>query len=138
MASVPLEGAGHAHIDAVGGGVDRAAGDDGVLPGDAVENLLRRDAERGELGVAELDEDSLPGCAADDVDLVDVRHPQQALANVFGALLQLRRRQAVGRHHIERGIDVAVLVVEARADDALRQLAADVADLLADSRTRGP
>ena len=43
------ERAGHAQMDAVGGGVDRAAGDDGILPRDAVEDLLRRDAERREL-----------------------------------------------------------------------------------------
>ena len=35
------ECAGHAQIDAVGRGIDRAAGDDGVLLGDAVEDLLR-------------------------------------------------------------------------------------------------
>ena len=43
------ESAGDAQVDAVGGGVDRAAGDDGVLPRHAVEDLLRRDAERREL-----------------------------------------------------------------------------------------
>ena len=59
------------------------AGDDGVLLGDAVEDLLRGDAERGELGVAELDEDVL-GLLADDVDLVDVGDPQQLLADVLG------------------------------------------------------
>ena len=125
------ERAGHPQIDAVGRGVDRAAGDDGVLPGDAVEDLLRRDAERGELGVAELDEDLLRPLA-DDVDLVDVGNPQQALADVLGARLEIGEAQAVGGEHVQRRIDVAVLVVEVRADDAGRQLAPDVADLLAD------
>ena len=69
--------------------------DDGVLPGDAVEDLLRRDAERRELGVAELDENPLR-LLADDVDLVDVGHAQQALANVLGARLELGEAQAVG------------------------------------------
>ena len=87
------EGAGHPQVDAVGRGVDRAAGDDGVLPGDAVEDLLRRDAERGELGVAELDEDLLRPLA-DDVDLVDVGDPQQPLADVLGARLEIGEAQA--------------------------------------------
>ena len=39
--------------------------------------------------------------------------------------------EAVGRQHVERRVDVAVFVVEIRADDARRQLAPDVADLLA-------
>ncbi len=107
------ERAGHAQIDAVGRGVDRAAGDDGVLPGDAVEDLLRRDAERGELGVAELDEDLLRPLA-DDVDLVDVGNAQQPLADVLGTRLELGEAQAVGGEHVERGIDVAVFVVEIR------------------------
>ena len=103
---------------------------DGVLPGHAVEDLLRRDAERGELGVAELDEDLLRPLA-DDVDLVDVGDAQQPLADVLGARLELGEAQPVGGQHVDRRIDVAVLVVEVRADDAGRQVAADVADLLA-------
>ena len=125
------ECAGDAQIDAVGRGVDRAAGHDRVLLGDAVEDLLRRDAERGELGVAELDEDFLR-LLADDVDLVDVGHAQQALADVLGARLELGEAQPVGGQHVDRRIDVAVFVVEVRADDAGRQIASDVADLLAD------
>ena len=89
------ECAGHPQIDAVGRGVDRAAGDDGVLLGDAVEDLLGGDPERGELGVAELDEDFLRPLA-DDVDLVDVGNPQQALADVLGARLELGEGQPVG------------------------------------------
>jgi hypothetical protein len=78
------ERAGHPHVDAVRRGVDRAAGDHRILPGRTVEDLLRSDAQRGELGVAELDEDLLRPLA-DDVDLVDVGNSQQALADVFGA-----------------------------------------------------
>ena len=53
------ERAGDAQIDAVRRGIDRAAGGDRILSGDAVENLLRGDAERRQLGVAQLDEDLL-------------------------------------------------------------------------------
>ena len=93
-------------------------------------NLLRDQPERGELGVAELDEDLLRPLA-DDVDLVDVGDPQQALANVLRARLEIGEREPVGAEHVERRIDVAVLVVEVRAGDAGRQVAADVPDLLA-------
>ena len=124
------EGAGDPHIDAVGRGIDRSAGDHGVLLGDAVEDLLGRDAERGELCVAELDEDLLRALA-DDIDLVDVGNAQQGLADVLGARLELGEAQAVRRQHVDDGIDVAVFVVEIGADDAGRQIAPDVADLLA-------
>ena len=69
---------------------------------------------------------------ADDVDLVDVGNAQEPLADVFGARLELGEAQAVGSQHVDRRIDVAVLVVEIRSDDAGRQVALDVADLLAD------
>ena len=45
--------------------------------------------------------------------------------------LELREALAVRGDHVERRIDVAELVVEIRADDVRRQIAADVADLLA-------
>jgi hypothetical protein len=121
---------GDAQIDAIRGGVDRAARCHRVLPRDAVEDLLRRDAERRELGVVDLDEDLLRPLA-DDVDFVDVGHAQQLLADVFGAGLEVGEAHAVRGQHVERGIDVAVLVVEARPDDAGGQIAPDVADLLA-------
>ena len=38
------KGAGHAKMDAVSRGIDRPAGNDGVLPRHAIEDLLRRDA----------------------------------------------------------------------------------------------
>ncbi len=124
------EGAGHPQIDAIGRSIHRSAGDNGVLLGDAVEDLLGAEAEGGKLGVAELDEDLL-GPLADDVDLVDVGHPQQALADVLGLGFQLGERETVGAQHIERRVDVAVFVVEVRAGDAGRQVAPDVAHLLA-------
>jgi hypothetical protein len=127
----PGESAGYPNIDAVGRCVDRTAGDDGVLLGHAVEDLLGRHAEGGELGVAELDENFLRSLA-DDVDLVDVGDPQQALADVLGASLEFGEAQAIGGKHIERRVDVAVFVVEVRAADTRRKLAPDIAHLLAD------
>jgi hypothetical protein len=81
--------------------------------------------------VAELDED-LFGLLADDIDLVDVWHAQQPLADILGPRLEVREAQAIGSQHIDRRVDVAVLIVEVRTDDARRQLALDIADLLAD------
>ncbi len=81
--------------------------------------------------MAELDEDLLRPLA-DQVDLVDVGHPQQPLADVLGAVLELGQREPVGGEHVERRIDIAVFVVEVGADDARRKVAADVANLLAD------
>ena len=81
--------------------------------------------------MAKLDEDFLRPLA-DDVDFVDVGNPQQPLADVLGAGLELGEAQAVGREHIQRRIDVAVLVVEIGAGDARRQLVPDISDLLAD------
>src|SRR5262245_57154115 len=125
-----VEGAGDPYIDAVGRSIDRSAGDHGVLLGDAIEDLLRGYAESGELRVAELDKDLLRPLA-DDIDFVDVGDAQQGLANVLGAVFELREAQAVGGQHVDDGIDVSVLVVEIGADDAGRKLAPDVAHLLA-------
>src|SRR5262249_13408874 len=105
--------------------------DDGVLPGHAVEDLLGRKPEHRELGMTELDEDFLRPLA-DDVDLVDVGNPQQPLADVLGAGFELSEAQALGGEHIQRRIDITVLVVEIRTGDSRRQLVLDVADLLAD------
>jgi hypothetical protein len=118
-------------IDAIRRGVHRAPGGHRILPGDAVEDLLRRDAERRQLGVVQLDEDLLRPFA-DDVDLVHVGNAQQLLADVFGARLECGEAQAVRTQHVDRRIDIAVLVIEIRSDDAGRQVALDVADLLAD------
>src|SRR5262245_50424373 len=80
--------------------------------------------------MAELDEDALR-LHADEIDLVDVGHPQQPLTDVFGQPLEISKALAIGGNHVERRIDVAEFVVEVRADDVGRQIAADVADLLA-------
>src|SRR5262249_38509218 len=45
--------------------------------------------------------------------------------------LEIRKAETVGREHVDRRIDIAIFVVESRARDAGRQVAPDVADLLA-------
>src|SRR6202012_4621659 len=84
-----VERAGDAQGYALGRGLDRAGRHDVVLFGERIEQRLRRDAERRELGVRELDEDALV-LRAVDVDLGDAGHFQQPLTQAFGRLLQLR------------------------------------------------
>src|SRR5262245_61391059 len=81
--------------------------------------------------MAEFDEDSLR-LLANDVDLVYIWNAQKTLPYVFGPGLQLSRAKAIGGHHIEGGVDIAVFVVEAWTNNAGRQVAADIVDLLAD------
>jgi hypothetical protein len=49
---------------------------------------------------------------------------QQFAAQLVGIVAQLRGREAVAGQGVDVGVDVAELVVEVRAPDALRQVAA--------------
>ena len=125
-----LECACDTHVDAVGAGLDGSRRRHGILARHAVENGLRRDTERRQFTVAELDEDAL-FADADDVDLGDARGAQQALAHDLGIVLELGKRDVGARQHIDGGIDVAVFVVEERALHALGQCRSAVGQLLA-------
>src|SRR5262249_51934467 len=103
----------------------------GILPGNAVKDLLRRDAKGCKLGVAELNVDPLR-LLADDISLVHVRHAQQALTDVFGPRLELGVGLARAGEHIERRVNVAELVVEIRSLNIRRQVVADVSYLFPD------
>ena len=65
------------------------------------------------------------------VHLGDVLDLEQTLAERLGDLLHLRVVGAVGCQHVENRVDVAVLVVDRRPDQAGRQIVLDVADFLA-------
>ena len=125
-----VERAGDAQRHALRGGLDRAGRHDVVLLGERIEQRLRRDAERRQLGMRELDEDPLV-LGAVEIDLGDARHLQQPLAHAFGGLLQLRIVGAVAGHHVEDGIDVGEFVVDDGAEQTGRQLALHVGQLLA-------
>ena len=125
-----IERAGDAQRHALRGGLDGAGRHDVVLLGQRIEQRLRRDAERRQLGVRELDEDPLV-LGAVEIDLGDARHLQQPLAHAFGGLLQLRVVGAVAGHHVEDGIDVAEFVVDDGTEQTGRQLALHVGQLLA-------
>src|SRR5262249_56826930 len=100
-------------------------------PRDTVKSRLWGDTKRGELGMTELDEDFLRPLA-DDVDLVYVRDPQQALADVLSAVFERGETQTVGGQHEERRIDIAEFIVEIRTSDASGKLVLDIADLFSD------
>ena len=88
------------------------------------------DAHLGRALLRQLDPDLLR-LHAEQLHLRDVVHAQQLRADVLGAHAQFLVAEAVGRQRVDRAVDVAELVVEERADHALRQRRAHVADLLA-------
>ena len=125
-----VERAGDAQRHALRGGFHRAGGRDVILLGQRIEQRLRRDAERRQLGVREFDENTLV-LAAVEVDLGDAGDLQQPLAQAFRGLLQLRVVGAVAGHHVQNGIDVGEFVVDGRPEQAGGQLALHVGELLA-------
>jgi hypothetical protein len=68
---------------------------------------------------------------AEHLDLRDVRDVQQPRADFFDVVAQLAEAEAVGGEGIDDAERAAEVVVEERTHDALRQRAADVADVLA-------
>src|SRR5271155_4936243 len=81
--------AGHPHRQALGVGLEFAGGAKRVLLPDRIEHGLKRDAERGQFGVAELDKNAVRLIAVE-IDLGDVGDALQAFAERLGDVLQLR------------------------------------------------
>ena len=125
-----VELAADAHEHAVAVRVDLAACQHAVLVAEAFGDLQRRDPERGQPLVRELDVD-LFGLLAIDVDLLDHRHFEQPPLDVFGRVGEIGEIDAVALDGIKQPGHVAVFVVEDRADDAFGQLELDVAEFLA-------
>ena len=111
-------------------GVDRACRRDGVLPLQGSGNVLCRHAEGCQLGIGELDED-LFGSLTEDVDLLDAGHMQEVLADHLGLPHQLAHRHALGLQRVEGEAHVRIFVVDEGAEDAGRQIAGFVPELLA-------
>ena len=91
---------------------------------------FRIDAEARHLPQAKVDVDDLV-LHADEIHLAHVAHAQQLGADELGLVAQLAIREAVAGQRVDHAVDIAEVVVEERTDRALRQLAADVAYLLA-------
>ena len=111
-------------------GVDRACRRDGVLPLQGGDDVLRRHAEGRQLGIGELDED-LFGTLAEDVDLLDAGHVQEVLADRLGLPDQLAHRHALGLQRIKGEAHIRIFVVDEGAEDAGRQVAGLIPELLA-------
>jgi CBS domain-containing protein len=119
-----------AQVDAVAGGLETAGGSDRVLRFEHALHVGETHAERGELGVGQLDVDLLV-LAADQLHLGHVRHAQQLELDALGIVAQLRVVVAVAGECVDVAEGVAEFVVEERALHAGRQGVANVADLLA-------
>ncbi len=119
-----------AHKDAIVGSGQYAGRCHRVLLVDSLRDLLRADAEFGQLHIGNVDVDVLV-LVAEIIDFADARDVQKFGAQLIGVVMQLRGRVAIALQCIDVGIDVAELVVEERPLHARRQLRADIADFLA-------
>jgi hypothetical protein len=120
------------HVDAHRSlaGLDAPRRIHGVLAAERGLDVERRQPTLGQRRRRHLDEDALV-LQAEQIDFGHARHAQENVARLLGEILQLRIRVALSGDGIERDVGVAKLVVEERADHALGQRLADVADLLA-------
>src|SRR5262249_6773819 len=125
-----LEDAADANKDLFVGGLHSARWGDGVLFLERTNERQTVNAETRELSHRKLDIDTFI-LRANDVDLGDVRHLQQARTCGFRAVPQLAVGKAVGGEGVHNAVGIAELVVEKRSDEPLREVAADIAHLLA-------
>ena len=112
------------------GGLHHALRRDGVLGVEGGDERGAVDPEASELLGRELHIDALV-LGSEDVDLRNVRQLEELLADVVHGVPQLPMGEPIGGEAVDDAVSVAELVVESGPDDALRQGAADVADLLA-------
>ena len=124
------EGAGNAEQNLLIAGLERARGTDRILGSERREQGRAVDAEAGQFLGRELDIDLLV-LRAEELDLRNVRNLQETRADVLDIVAQFPMREAVGGEAVDQSEGVAEIVVEAGSDDAGRQRAADVADVLA-------
>ena len=96
-------------------GLQHAGRHDRILPRQGLEHLSVVMPSVASLACRELDEDLLV-LRAVEVDFGDVLDLEKPLAKRLGDLLHLRVVGAVGREHVENRVDVAVLVIDVRAD----------------------
>ncbi len=110
--------------------LDGSGGRQDVLAAERGEDVLRRDAKRGQAVVREGHEDAF-WLLADDVDLLHARDMQQLLAQPLCVAHQHALRLALGLEGVQRERDVRVFVVDDGADDAVGQFLRFVRQLLA-------
>ena len=111
-------------------GLHHALRRDGVLGGEGGDQRGAVNPQARELLGRELHIDALV-LSPEDVDLRDVRQLEELLADFVHVVPELTMGEPIGGEAIDDAVGVAELVVEAGADDALRQVVADVVHLLA-------
>ena len=119
-----------AQAHALGPRLNDAGGRDGVLRLQGLDQGLRIDSEPGHLADGEVEPDLLV-LGAEELHLADARHPQDVGAHALDVVAQLAEGQAVRREGVDVAEDVSELVVEEGSLDARREVACDVADVLA-------
>ncbi len=120
------------HADALGSVLKHTGGRDGILRLQRGDDGTDVEAERRDLPGRKLQEDQFILCA-ENVDLADVWHRQNLGANVFDPIAQLPLAQTVAGEGVDVAEDIAEAVVEAGAYDALRKIALDVRNHVADA-----
>ena len=104
-------------MDSILQGVDRSGSEHHTLPSNTIEDLLRCDPQGGQLAMRELQKDLLL-LVSDNVHLLDVVDLQESLASLLAHPLELGQRIIVSCKRVNRAVDVPVLVVDARSDQA--------------------
>ncbi|TLD45621.1 MAG: hypothetical protein FAZ92_02110 [Accumulibacter sp.] len=125
-----LEVSRDADANAVGRCLVETGGSHRVLPLQGIEDGERVEPERCQLGVRHFDVDLLV-LHAEQLDLLHVRQLPQFAADAVGFAAQGGEVETVAGEREDGDEGVAELVVEERADDALRQRVPHVTDLLA-------
>src|SRR5207342_2610660 len=125
-----FEGTGDAQLHALGWGLEEARRHHRVLLLQCALHGIERNAQRGQLGVADLDPDLLV-LQPDQLDLARVGYALQFQLHALGVVLEHGVVEALAGQGVDVAEGVAEFVVEERADGAFRQRRADVADLLA-------
>src|SRR5271165_4898008 len=111
-------------------GLHHALRRDGVLGAEGGDQRGAVDPQASELLGRELHIDPLV-LGPEDVDLRNVRQLEELLSDSVHIVPELTMSEPIGGKAVDDAVGVAELVVEAGADDALRQVVADVVDLLA-------
>ncbi len=91
-----------AHVYAIVGRCEESRGGHRVLRVYRIADLLRRETEFRQLRVLDLDVNTLL-LVGDEIDLVDIRHPQELGAQALRVIMQLREGKPVALEGVDVG-----------------------------------
>ena len=119
-----------AHGHALGARFNHACGGHGVLFLQAFEDVLLVQAQGGQFASREVQVEGFFLLANGHhlAAIGDVTNPQ---AHVFHVIAQLAHGEAIAGKGVNRAVDITELIVEPRALNALREVAANIADFFA-------